>query len=128
MTSSTVEQPLPAGWPSRTAPAVDSSPDAAFPPFEVIDGAPAGGLTTTASDMARLVASMLGNETLLRRATWERMWQPAWGPQATLGNRADQTGLGFARFEYAGHAGLDHLGSTGSFMSDLRLFPDPGIG
>lgn len=132
MTSSTVEQPLPVGWSSRMAAAFDSSSegssDATPLPFEVIDGAPAGGLTTTASDMARLVGSMLADEKLLKRATWERMGQPAWGPGAKLGNRADQTGLGFARFEYAGHAGLDHLGSTGAYMSDLRLFPGSSLG
>ena len=92
-------------------------------------GAGAGGIYSTASDMARLVAALLGggaNEhgRVLQSATLATMYEPHYQPDARLPGM----GLGFFRAETAGHRLVFHDGILPGFNSELLIAPDDGIG
>ena len=92
-------------------------------------GAGAGGIYSTARDMARFVAALLGggaNEhgRVLESATLATMFEPHYQPDARLPGM----GLGFFRAEAAGHRLVFHDGILPGFNSELLVAPDDGIG
>lgn len=126
MTSSTFAQPLPevlrdrmsAGYPSTDLPAM---------PFETIGAAPAGSLTASATDMARLVRALLdepGAGALLGPETAELMRSPALGPD-TLGTLAEGPRMTLGMFDESrnGRSVLGHGGDTTLFHSHLQVYP-----
>jgi CubicO group peptidase (beta-lactamase class C family) len=92
-------------------------------------GAGAGGIYSTARDMARFVAALLGggaNEhgRVLEPATLATMFDPHYQPDARLPGM----GLGFFRADAAGHGLVFHDGILPGFNSELLVAPDDGIG
>ena len=92
-------------------------------------GAGAGGIYSTARDLARFVAALLdggANEhgRMLEPATLATMFEPNYQPDARLPGM----GLGFFRAEAAGHRLVLHDGILPGFNSELLVAPDDGIG
>jgi CubicO group peptidase (beta-lactamase class C family) len=88
-----------------------------------------GGIYSTARDMARFVAALLGggaNEQgrVLEPATLATMFEPHYQADARLRGM----GLGFFRAATAGHRLVFHDGILPGFNSELLLAPDDGIG
>ena len=132
MTSSTFAQPLPEDLAGRVS---KGYPDDSQPamPFETINPAPAGALTSSAPDMARFMLAMLGelpkDQAVLEADTLELMRQPALDADS-LGSRAEGTRMTLGLFDESrnGHRILGHGGDTNVFHSHMRLYPDDGVG
>lgn len=132
MTSSTFAQPLPEDLAGRVSKAY---PDDSQPPmpFETINPAPAGALTSSAPDMARFMLAQLGelpkDQAVLDPDTLELMHQPALDADS-LGSRAEGTRMALGLFDESrnGHRILGHGGDTNVFHSHMRLYPDDGVG
>jgi CubicO group peptidase (beta-lactamase class C family) len=89
----------------------------------------AGSVYSTASDMARYVAALLGggaNEhgSVLRAETLARMFEPHYQPDP----RIPGVGLAFFRDEIGGRWTVGHDGIWIGFLSDMVLAPADGIG
>ncbi|RIJ45367.1 class A beta-lactamase-related serine hydrolase, partial [Clavibacter lycopersici] len=132
MTSSSFAQPLPGDLADRLA---KGYPDDSQPsyPVEVVNAAPAGALSATASDMARFMLGHLGDlpedQALLDPATLAEMHRPALDADqlGTLaaGQRMD---LGFFDDSTPGVPAFGHDGDTNVFHSAMRMFPDSDAG
>jgi CubicO group peptidase (beta-lactamase class C family) len=127
MRHSTFQQPLPDDLVALMAKGYRQSdkPPLAF--FETIAAAPAGGLSATADDMGRFVRALLNGGELegsriLSKARLDEMMAPA---SATP---AGYLGLVFFGTKVAGHDAVGHEGATMTFFSDLKIFPEQGIG
>ncbi|KQN41012.1 serine hydrolase [Frigoribacterium sp. Leaf44] len=133
MTSSSFAQPLPADLDARLAHGYpdDSKPAVAT---EVVNAAPAGAMSATATDMARFMLAQLGDlpddQALLQPDTLAEMHRPALDADdlGTLvaGQRMD---LAFFDDSTPGLAAFGHDGDTQVFHSAMRMFPqhDTGI-
>ena len=128
MNSTTFRQPLPADWKPRMA---QGYKDASHPPrkFELVGAAPAGSVSTTASDMARFMIAHLqqgkyGEAQILRPETVQLMH----GTPLTILPRVNRMVLGFYESNYKGRRMIAHGGDTEWFHSDLNLFLDEGVG
>jgi hypothetical protein len=89
----------------------------------------AGSVCSTASDMARYVAALLGggaNEqgSVLRPETLALMFEPHYQPDL----RIPGMGLAFFRDEVGGQRTVGHDGIWKGFRSDMVLAPDAGVG
>ncbi len=132
MTSSSFAQPLPADLDARLA---KGYPDDAQPsyPTEVVNAAPAGALSATASDMARFMLGHLGDlpdeQALLDPATLDEMHRPALGADQlgtlAVGQRMD---LAFFDDSTPGVPAFGHDGDTNVFHTAMRMFPDSDAG
>jgi CubicO group peptidase (beta-lactamase class C family) len=130
MDHSTFQQPLPAnlrpllasGYPQA------SSDDAA--PFELVEAAPAGALTTDVTDLAKFMLAQLdggsysGGAQILSAATVAEMHTPQGRPLPGM-NGMD---LGFYDENRNGRRIIGHGGDTSVFHSDLHLLLDKGVG
>ncbi|ROS49431.1 serine hydrolase [Frigoribacterium sp. PhB24] len=132
MTSSSFAQPLPAdldarlshGYPDDSKPAVAT---------EVVNAAPAGAMSATATDMARFMLAQLGDlpddQALLQPETLAEMHRPALDADdlGTLvaGQRMD---LAFFDDSTPGLAAFGHDGDTQVFHSAMRMFPEHDTG
>jgi len=128
MTHSTFVQPLPTDLKPLMS---DGYITASEPPhpFEMIWEAPAGGLSTTAADLARFMMAHLQNgqyngASILRPETAELMHAPQSGPHPALNKMA----LGFYENNLNGHRIIGHGGDTIYFHSQLGLILDSGAG
>ncbi|WP_017594501.1 serine hydrolase domain-containing protein [Nocardiopsis potens] len=131
MDSSTFAQPLPAELEDRVAEGYADGA-APAPPFEIVPAVPAGGMTSSATDMARFMLAQLGEpagEPLLAPGTLELMHAPALGEE-TLGALAagPRMTLGFFEQDRNGRRILGHGGDTRYFHSHLQIYPDEGAG
>ncbi|MEA1672727.1 serine hydrolase domain-containing protein [Nitrospirillum sp. BR 11163] len=102
---------------------------AAAQPFEVISPAPAGGLSTTAEDMARFMTAhlrlgRLGDARILTEETARLMHATALQASPVVNGLA----LGFRREDRNGQAIIGHAGGTILFHSDMHLFLDQDLG
>ncbi|WP_209559804.1 serine hydrolase [Frigoribacterium sp. PvP032] len=132
MTSSTFEQPLPEDLQARLAKGYpdDSAPSV---PTEVVNAAPAGAMSATATDMARFMLAHLGDlpaeQSLLEPATLDEMHRPALGADQlgtlAVGQRMD---LGFFDDSTPGVPAFGHDGDTTVFHSAMRMFPEADAG
>jgi CubicO group peptidase (beta-lactamase class C family) len=128
MVRSTFRQPLP----PALAPLMSRGYDLASrdsQPFELIEVAPAGSLTTSADDIAHFMIAQLGDGTygggrILQPATLATMHarQPGW-PDAM-----HAFALGFYEESQNGHRIIGHGGDTQAFHSDLHLILDADAG
>jgi CubicO group peptidase (beta-lactamase class C family) len=128
MQQATFRQPLPKGWDAQMSKGypAGSKPDKTF---EIIGPAPAGGLSATASDMARFMIAHLqqgryGEAQILKAETAQLMHDSA----LTILPRVNRMVLGFYEATYKGRRAIAHGGDTQWFHSDLRLFVDDGVG
>lgn len=132
MTSSSFAQPLPADLDARLAKGYPDDSQPAYP-TEVVNAAPAGALSATATDMARFMLGHLGDlpddRALLDPATLDEMHRPALGADqlGTLaaGQRMD---LGFFDDSEPGVPAFGHDGDTNVFHTAMRMFPDSDAG
>ncbi|WP_317232229.1 serine hydrolase domain-containing protein [Clavibacter capsici] len=132
MTSSSFAQPLPDDLDARLAKGYPDDTQPAYP-TEVVNAAPAGALSATASDMARFMLGHLGDlpadQALLDPATLDEMHRPALGADqlGTLaaGQRMD---LGFFDDSTPGVPAFGHDGDTNVFHTAMRMFPDSDAG
>ncbi|WP_435080980.1 serine hydrolase domain-containing protein [Clavibacter michiganensis] len=132
MASSSFAQPLPADLDARLA---KGYPDDAQPsyPTEVVNAAPAGALSATASDMARFMLGHLGDlpedQALLDPATLDEMHRPALGADQ-LGTLAAGQRMDLAFFDDStpGVPAFGHDGDTNVFHTAMRMFPDSDAG
>ncbi|KQO48383.1 MULTISPECIES: serine hydrolase [unclassified Frigoribacterium] len=132
MTSSSFAQPLPADLDARLAHGYpdDSKPAVAT---EVVNAAPAGAMSATATDMARFMLAQLGDlpddQALLQADTLAEMHRPALDADdlGTLvaGQRMD---LAFFDDSTPGLAAFGHDGDTQVFHSAMRMFPEHDTG
>jgi CubicO group peptidase (beta-lactamase class C family) len=127
MSHSTFRQPLPDDLAPLMAKGyrISDKPPLGF--FETISAAPAGALAATAADMGRFIRALLNGGELdgvriLPKARLDEMMAPA---NATP---AGYLGLVFFGTKLAGHDSVGHEGGTMTFFSDLRIFPEQGIG
>jgi CubicO group peptidase (beta-lactamase class C family) len=126
MSHSTFRQPLPNDLAPLMAKGYRRSdtPPLAF--FETI-AAPAGGLSATGADMGRFIRALMNGAALdgvriLPKARLDEMMAP--------GNStpAGYLGLTFFGRKVAGHDSIGHEGATMTFFSDLKFFPEHGVG
>ena len=129
MTTSTYEQPLPAGLAGSLGPGYTSTGEEV--PFEVMGDFPAGSLTVSAPDFAAFMKAQLSRSPkLLREETWEQMWSPGLG-EDKLGNRAKAGEMGLGYFELTRHGRriVEHSGDhTRGWHSKFELYPEEKTG
>ena len=131
MDSSTFAQPLPEDLDARLAGGYQATGGPARP-FEVVSEAPAGALTSSATDMARFMLAHMpaeGEEGILAEATLEQMHAPALDTDSlgTLAGGPRMT-LGFFEQNRNGHRMLEHGGDTEYFHSRLQILPQERSG
>jgi CubicO group peptidase (beta-lactamase class C family) len=127
MSHSTFQQPLPDEFAALMAKGYRRSDQPPLPFFETIAAAPAGALSASGADMGRFLRALLNGGELdgvriLPKARLDEMMAPA---NATS---AGYLGLVFFGTKLAGHDTIGHEGITMTFFSDLRIFPEQGIG
>lgn len=127
MSRSTFQQPLPGDLAPLMAKGYrrTDKPPLAF--FETIAAAPAGGLSATGTDMGRFIRALMNGGALdgvriLPEARLDEMIAPS---NATP---AGYLGLVFFGTKVAGHDSIGHGGATMTFFSDLKFFPEHGVG
>lgn len=96
--------------------------------FELIVGAPAGSISSTALDMARYMSAHLGDGSLdgvqiLQPETARRM-----RARPYPGRPAADYAHGFRTVDMEGHDTFEHGGATGTSYSSMVMVPDLGIG
>jgi CubicO group peptidase (beta-lactamase class C family) len=132
MTSSSFAQPLPADLDARLAKGYPDDTQPAYP-TEVVNAAPAGALSATASDMARFMLGHLGDlpadQALLDPATLDEMHRPALGADR-LGTLAAGQRMDLAFFDDStpGVPAFGHDGDTNVFHTAMRMFPESDAG
>ena len=128
MTSSTYEQPLPAGLAGSLGPGYTSTGEEV--PFELMGDFPAGSLTVSAPDFAAFMNAQLSrSRKRLRAETWEQMWSPGLG-EDKLGNRAKagEMGLGYFDLSRNGQRVVGHGGDNQGWHSQFELYPEEKTG
>ena len=128
MAHSTFVQPLPAGWSANMAKGYLTASTPARP-FEIVNAAPAGALSTTADDMGRFMLAHLnhgsyGGAQILQPQTADEMHRQSFQPTPPLPGMA----LGFYHEDRNGHEIIGHAGDLNLFHSDLHLFLNDGVG
>ena len=98
-------------------------------PFEICNAAPAGAMSTTASDLARFMLALLNGGTLdgatiLRPETLSTMQTR----QHEVHDDLHAMGLGFMEYSQNSRTMWGHGGDTLLFHSDLFLIPDARVG
>ena len=127
-TTSTYEQPLPAGLAGSLGPGHTSTGEKI--PFELMGDFPAGSLTVSAPDFAAFMNAQLSRSPkLLREKTWEQMWSPGLGEER-LGNRAKagEMGLGYFDLSRHGQRVVGHGGDIQGWHSQFELYPEEKTG
>ncbi|MGB6486321.1 MAG: serine hydrolase domain-containing protein [Steroidobacteraceae bacterium] len=128
MDHSTFQQPLPANLRPRMASGYRQASDRSTVPFELVEAAPAGALTTDATDLAKFALAQLGGGSgggaqILTRATLQEMHTPQGRPLPGM-NGMD---LGFYDENRNGLRIIGHAGDTGAFHADVHLLLDKGV-
>ncbi|MFL1432930.1 MULTISPECIES: serine hydrolase domain-containing protein, partial [unclassified Nocardiopsis] len=130
MDASAFAQPLPAELRERLAGGYQATGSPAAP-FETVSGAPAGALTSSATDMARFMLAHLGDSegVGLSPETLELMHSPALD-EDSLGTLAagPRMTLGFFDETRNGHRILGHGGDTLYFHSEMQILPEEDTG
>jgi hypothetical protein len=128
MTMTTSRQPLP----ERLVPGMSSGyrlGSGPEQPYELIGPAPAGGLATTGSDMARFMIAHLrdgmGDSARLLSPETARLMH---GTPLHIIPPLNSMMLGFYERSLNGRRIIGHDGDTQFFHSGLSLFPDEGVG
>lgn len=98
-------------------------------PFEYIEAAPAGALSSTVSDMSRFMLAYLNGGQyeggrILKPATIREMWTLQVAPVPGIIG----FGLGFYQENRNGLTIVGHGGDTNAFHSDLHLIPKQNVG
>jgi len=128
MTRTTFRQPLPRGWAAAMSKGYRQS-DGPPTPFELVETAPAGSVSTTGADMANFMIAHLqdgrfGAAQILRPDTAQAMHTPAVQPEPGF----DTLAHGFFRGHRNGQLVIGHGGDTIVFHTDLNLLPQSNVG
>jgi CubicO group peptidase (beta-lactamase class C family) len=128
MNHSTFEQPLPKSLAAQMSKGYRSASDGPKP-FEAVGPAPAGSLTSSATDMARfMIAHLQGGQyadaRILRPETVTQMHSRLF----ELNPAANGMAYGFYEESRNGHRIIGHGGDTELFHSSLHLIPDANLG
>ena len=129
MEHSTFEQPLPPALAPMMSKGYLRASDGKPQPFELVDPAPAGAMSATATDMAKFMIAQLqdgryGNAQMLQPATARLMHSPQYAPAPGMPG----FDLGFYQEDRNGLRIIGHAGDTVVFHSDLHLLLDKGVG
>ena len=129
MEHSTFQQPLPAALRPFMASGYRLASDPGTVPFELVEAAPAGALTTDATDLAKFALAQLGGASysgaqILTAAALQQMHTPQGRPLPGM-NSMD---LGFYDENRNGLRIIGHAGDTGAFHADVHLLLDKGVG
>ena len=127
MSHSTFQQPLPDDLEPLMAKGYRRSDKPPLTFFETIAAAPAGALSATGEDMGRFIRALMNGGELdgvriLPKVLLDQMMAPG---NATS---AGYLGLVFLGSKIAGHDLIGHDGETMTFFSELRFFPERGVG
>ena len=124
MNDSTFRQPLPTRLQPRMATGYLQASDEPSA-FETVVPAPAGAMTSTATDMAKfMLAHLQGGKGLLSPQAWKTMHDSPLSIIPPL-NRME---LGFFETNVNGRQVNAHLGDTQGFHTSLHLFMNEGVG
>ena len=128
MDHSTFQQPLPQPLKPLMASGYRLASDPSTVPFELVEAAPAGALTTDPTDLAKFALAQLGaagegGAQLLDAATLQEMHTPQGRPLAGM----NSMNLGFYDENRNGLRIIGHAGDTGAFHADLHLLLDKGV-
>ena len=129
MQHSTFRQPLPTRLAPLMADSYEKASDGKPKPFEIVDPAPAGAMSSTALDMAHFMIAQLqggsyaGNQ-ILTSATAALMHTP----QRTEAPGLNGFALGFYQENRNGQTIIGHAGDTDYFHTDLHLLLDADVG
>jgi CubicO group peptidase (beta-lactamase class C family) len=129
MHHSSFAMPLPPTLAPLMAKGYKSASDGKPQPFELVDPAPAGALSSSATDMANFMIAQLqggsfGDTRILQQATAELMHSP----QHTAAPGLAGFDLGFYQEDRNGQRIIGHGGDTVVFHSDLHLLLDANVG
>jgi CubicO group peptidase (beta-lactamase class C family) len=129
MDHSSFEQPLPPALAPLMSKGYRRASDGQPQPFELVDPAPAGAMSTTATDMAKFMIAQLqdgryGDVEILKPATARLMHSPQYAPAPGMPG----FDLGFYQEDRNGLRIIGHAGDTVLFHSDLHLLPGKGVG
>ena len=129
MTHSTFAQPLPANLAPLLAKGYVAASDGKPKPFELVNPAPAGAMTTSALDMAHFMIAQLqdgrfDDTQILQPQTAETMHSL----QHTSAPGLNGFDLGFYQENRNGQRIIGHGGDTIVFHSDLHLLLDADVG
>lgn len=129
MQHSSFRQPLPDRLVGQMSKGYASLSDGKEKPYELINLAPAGSMAASGADMAKFMLAHLNRgeyngARILSAQTADTMHRTG---QASIGP-LNQMMLGFYETSLNGHFSIAHGGDTQWFHSDLRLFPDDGVG
>jgi len=128
MRHSTFVQPVPAAWWANTALGYRKASEPAQY-YEYIGPVPAGGLNSTADDMARFMIAhlnegMLDGHRILSAEAARELHAPQWKIFPALTTMA----IGFYETTRNGHRSIAHNGGTQFFHSDLHLLVNDNVG
>ncbi|HEY7977552.1 MAG TPA: serine hydrolase domain-containing protein, partial [Rhizomicrobium sp.] len=129
MNSSSFKQLPPPALMKNMATGYKQASDPKPVPFEIVEAAPAGSLSSTATDMARfMMAHLNGGQydgaRILKPETVKQMHSLNY----VLAPGMNGFDLGFYQENRNGHQIIGHAGDTESFHSDLHLITDANVG
>lgn len=129
MHHSSFAMPLPPALAPLMSKGYKSASDGKPQPFELVDPAPAGAMSSSATDMANFMIAQLqggrfGDTRILQQATAELMHSP----QHTAAPGLPGFDLGFYQEDSNGQRIIGHGGDTVVFHSDLHLLLDANVG
>ncbi|HZU27146.1 MAG TPA: serine hydrolase domain-containing protein [Bryobacteraceae bacterium] len=124
MSGSSFEQPLPKNWPAHPA-AGYSRAENKMLPFEVVEPAPAGALTTTGADMIRFARALyyggeLDGHRILQADTLKETWTPQYRANPAL----PAICLGFYQQVRDGTRWIGHGGDLIAYHSLFMIQPE----
>jgi len=129
MTRSTFDQPLPSALAKDMSQGYNKASDDKPIPFENIEIAPAGSLSSTAVDMAHFMIAQLqggsyGGASIMSPATTQLMHTPT----SRMAPGMNGFALGFYQEDRNGLHIIAHAGDTAAFHSDMHLLLDKDVG
>lgn len=128
MDRSTFAQPVPTAWRANLALGYGKASEAPRY-YEYIGPFPAGGLNTTADDMARFMIAHLGQGVFNgQRILSSEAARAMHAPQRKTFPALNAMAVGFYETTRNGHRSIAHNGGTQFFHSDLHLLVDDNVG
>lgn len=127
MNNSTFRQPLPDHLKENMSTGY-SRASGKIIPFELVNAAPAGSLSSSGTDMAKFMIAHLqngkfGEIRILKEETARQM-----RVSSNKSEHLNSMALGFYHDDYNGYEVVAHAGDTNAFHTDLHILPEQGVG
>lgn len=87
---------------------------------------PSGGFLSTSSDMIKWEKAMREKKIILKKANWEKLWQP-YTKTSDKADSKEYYGFGWFVEEYKGHTLVQHGGGNIGFRSVFAQFINDGL-